>query len=343
MTNVFLFKSKPEVRHLKFLSEHFGENKTNKLFEGTIDVSFFNFVSEDQADFILLPHNFFDVKEDQRYLKGLVECSGRLNKKILVFAYGDSHEIISLPNTIIFRTSQYRTALQKNEIIVPPLIYDLGQDLLFRSKKKSDVPTVGFVGWADFINFFQRIKYYLKISLNSLQSLLVPRRRAYKQGIFFRRKAIDVFKKSKTVKTNFILRTSYSAHKKTISISPERARREYVENILGSDVTLSPKGDGNYSARFFEVLSLGRIPLLVDTETVLPLENSINYADFIIRVDYRALNTIDQAVYDWYADMSNEVFTAKQKLAQDVYQKYLSPNNFMKYVFSHHPLCVKNK
>ena len=70
--------------------------------------------------------------------------------------------------------------------------------------------------------------------------------------------------------TNYILRSKYRA-----GVSREKdpfhpSRLEFVNNILGSDYTVCMRGGGNFSVRFYETLSLGRIPVFIDTDCLLP-------------------------------------------------------------------------
>jgi hypothetical protein len=46
--------------------------------------------------------------------------------------------------------------------------------------------------------------------------------------------------------------------------------KEYQENLSQSDYILCPRGFGNVSIRFYETLSSGATPLLIDSGTKLP-------------------------------------------------------------------------
>jgi hypothetical protein len=333
MINIFLFRDKKDIRHLRFLDSYLGITDTKKLFEDNkIKNTFFNFASIEEADFVLLPHNYFDIKNHKDYLEELEDFSRTCDKQIIVFAYGDSDEVVPIQNAIILRTSQYKYKLKENEIIIPPLVENLGQNIDFIARNKGFLPIVGFAGWAGFPSFKQRLKYLLKNLYNDIKSSLGLLDGSHKQGLYFRIKSIKKLNKSPLIKTNFILRNSYSAHQDTIGVAPDIARKQYVKNILESDLILSPKGDGNYSARFFEVLSLGRIPLLIDTETVLPMEKVINYDDFVLRVDYRDINKLDRKVSDFYKRITNDEFIAMQKRAWDTYNRYLSPQKSLEHI-----------
>jgi len=143
-----------------------------------------------------------------------------------------------------------------------------------------------------------------------------------------------VLNRSSLIETNFILRKFYSCHTDTLKIPPETARQEYIENMIDSDFVLAPKGDGNFSMRFYEALSLGRIPILIDTETILPLENVIDYDSFILRVNYKNINKLDKIIADFYNQITNKEFIEMQKRARENFEKYLRIDAFFNYAFS---------
>ena len=276
------------------------------------------------ADFIAVPYNYFSVKNIAGYINECVAVAQSVQKKILIFAYGDSDEEINIPNSIIFRMSQYAGKKRGNEIIMPAYVEDLGSDDFARRLKKDSKPVVSFVGWAGLKNFSQRFKYFYKI---------ITKINLHRQGLYFRRKTLWILDKSNLVDTAFVIRSSYSGHKNTIELSPEEARREFIEKINNSDFSLAVKGDGNYSLRFYEILSLGRIPVLVDTDCPLPFEDKIKYDDFILRVDYKKIDKIDQIISDYYKKLDNDQFVEMQKKARGAFSKYLNIRSFFMIAF----------
>jgi hypothetical protein len=136
------------------------------------------------------------------------------------------------------------------------------------------------------------------------------------------------------ITTNFIIRRSYSGTAKTAELDLAQARSEYIENILGSDLVLCAKGDGNFSVRFFEALSLGRVPLLIDTDCPLPLSGLINYDEFIVRVDYRELAKLPTIVAEVYKNWSAEDYEIKQRRAREVFEQYLQIDKFFSLVLT---------
>jgi len=286
-----------------------------------------------QADYILLPHNYSSLKGQEEYIQRLAQLAQAYDKKLLIFWHGDSDAPVEIPNSIIFRTSQYRSTKRANEIMMPAYAEDLLESTEIIPRHKGALPVVGFCGWANYKNLKNRIGTLLKNALWSMRAFLKSDLMllAYKKGITYRMQALKVFQKSTSVKSNFIIRNSYSGHKSTISLDPSQARLEYRGNMLMSDFALVVKGDGNYSYRFYEALSLGRVPLLIDTECVFPLEDVLDYSSFTIRIPFTELSQADRILKERFLRMSDQEFVAMQQKARDVFAQYLRIDMFLRY------------
>lgn len=282
--------------------------------------------SIETSDYLLMPHNYFSVEKNIDYLKEIESFSKSNSKKIIVFAYGDRENEIEIEYSIVLRTSQYKNKIRDNEIIIPPFVENLGEIYGFEERNKStEKPLVGFAGWSGFNNKIRYIKYLVKLFLSQGVN---------KQGIYFRKKVTGILEKSNKIDTNFKLRSSYSGHKNDIEDDPKKIREEYIDIIKNSDLALAVKGDGNYSLRFFEILSLGRIPLLIDTDSPLPLENEINYDDFILRVNYKDVYNLENIISDFWSNISDEKYIGMQNKALDAFNNNLEPSAFYRYLFS---------
>ncbi len=130
---------------------------------------------------------------------------------------------------------------------------------------------------------------------------------------------------SPLIRTRFIIRRSFSGAHRTIELDPARARREFIDNIIDGDFVLAPKGDGNYSNRFLEVLSLGRIPVLVDTDVVLPLEHVIDYAQVVVRVPMGRVDETPKYVRDFYDALNDREWEERQQKARGDFCEFSPP------------------
>jgi len=70
------------------------------------------------------------------------------------------------------------------------------------------------------------------------------------------------------IKTDFILRNGFWAP----GVNKLVARNEYFKNISDNIFTFCYRGNGNFSYRFYETLMMGRIPVLIDTDCVFPID-----------------------------------------------------------------------
>ena len=88
-----------------------------------------------------------------------------------------------------------------------------------------------------------------------------------------RKPTLDKFKKDDRFQTLYIEHAHFSAGTREI----------YLENILNSHFTICDRGAGNFTMRFWHVLSVGRIPILVDDDMVWPFAREIDWDNLCIR------------------------------------------------------------
>ena len=81
------------------------------------------------------------------------------------------------------------------------------------------------------------------------------------------------------------------------------------------------RGAGNFSYRFYEALSFGRIPILIDTDTLLPLQTKIEWSEHIIILDNN-INSISQ--------IKDKIENANISMVNNriLWEKYFTPQGF---------------
>ncbi len=288
------------------------------------------------ADYFMIPHGYFSIYKNKKYIEYIENLTDKFGKKVIIFVYSDLSDKVEVKNSIVLRASAYKNNLLKNEIIIPAFVEDLGFQYGFEAKSfnKNKKPIIGFAGWISCSNLFQWIKYVSRFLVQFvLIKLKVIKSSAIHQGIHYRRKVISVLNKTNLVDRNFFLRSTYSGHKNTIEDDPDVVRKQFISSIKNADLALVVRGDGNYSLRFFEILSLGRIPLFIDTDTPLPLEVEIDYDAFILRVDYREIHKLPKIIDEFWQNMTEEKFIEMQKKARQAFDYRLSVAAFYRYLF----------
>lgn len=278
------------------------------------------------AEAVLLPHYLPDIRVHTAYLEKVRIEAKEAGKKLIVFTNQDDPSPLDLENAIVLRPSAYASTLAPNEILIPGLVEDLGKAYGVTPLPKGERPSVGFVGKAGFDTLKARLRYLVR---NYVQY-----KGDRREGTYFRRKAISYLSSDARIDVRAILRRRFGAHAKTIELPPEVARREYIENIQNSLFTLSPRGDGNYSLRFYETLSLGRIPLFIDTDTPLPGSDRIPYDTFMVRVPSSDIQKIADITYEFWNGKSEEELAHMQRTARAVFEQELYFPTFIRNLFN---------
>jgi Exostosin family len=76
----------------------------------------------------------------------------------------------------------------------------------------------------------------------------------------------------------------------------EEQKREYVQDILDSKFVLCPRGQGTVSHRLFEVMQLGRVPVIIADDWVEP--SGPDWAEFSLRVPESAIHSVSKLLAD---------------------------------------------
>lgn len=95
------------------------------------------------------------------------------------------------------------------------------------------------------------------------------------------------------VKKDFIFRQGFWAPEINSKI---KARKQYYSNLLNNKYALCIRGSGNFSFRFYEALCFGRIPILIDTDTILPFKNIIDWNKHIIFIKQNELSKLPDLI-----------------------------------------------
>ena len=93
----------------------------------------------------------------------------------------------------------------------------------------------------------------------------------------------------------------------------EQELNEFISHLERNTYIVCPRGTENYSYRIYETLGRGRIPVIIDTDMVLPKE--INWDYLSVRVPYGSLTEIYEFILQDYMSHSEQEFIARQKEA----------------------------
>jgi len=237
--------------------------------------------------------------ENDLFLKKYISLSDKFNKPLLTFYIDDNTKKFDLPNNcIIYRTSFSTIDQRENERAIMPLIDDVYNNNIMDDPDLS----IGFCGQVR-CNRKIYIQYLLKSDL----------------------------------KANFILRpiTYFSESFKKDKV---KCRLEYFNNIQEHLFTFCYRGYGNYSYRFYEVLMMGRIPILVNTNCVIPFyKEAIEDGLRIVLVDeadfLRNPECLKDSIINFYNENKNHIIDI-QKQNRKIYEKFYSYYGFINQIIT---------
>jgi len=303
--------------------------------------------SPSDADLYLLPltWNYYLEQDAIHLVANELKRSAGVGHRLIIFSAGDFTAKIPFSNIILFEASSYasRRNLGQNHVFAFPAfipdylnLYSYGQ---IQFREKQTVPVVGFCGqaggsWLDFARWdigllLRKLSYAL--GYNKWEPAPFETTR-------FRKNTLDQLSQGQGVRTNFLIRKRYRAGYYAEEKDPfHPSRMEFIQNILDSDYTLCMRGGGNFSARFYETLALGRIPIFVNTDCVLPFDDRIDYRQYCVWVEEHEIQHIGEKVLDFHLSLSPTEFFDLQKACHELWQTWLSIDGFYAHFMEHFP------
>lgn len=325
------------VPHVPFLSPFWGlppgesEALDSRRFEGWLQEgpAVVELVDPDEAAAVVLPGSWermYDRPEARALLGELQEIASARGLPVLVFEWSDVDHRVPIEEAVVFRTSLFRSRRTPRDHAMPAWSDDLGatgtQPRPWRPR-----PVVGFCGFAPGLG--PRRGAGLRRGLVSFRNLL---RTTLKGGWDdrVRRAALERLAASSELETNFVLRPTFWGRGDRDLVQLRAQRQEYVDVARESDYVFCVRGAGNFSYRLYETLSLGRVPVFLDTDCVLPCEHRIDWESLMVVVPARELDEIGATVAAFHARLGPEGFGRLQHECRRVWEEYLRPEGFFR-------------
>lgn len=324
------FSSRTEDRHEIFeilksklrLESYYREtdNQIQKRIEWVKD--------ERKANYIVLPMswNFYFKKNLQNQVLAYFNLLNKKGIKVLSFTSGDfgiSPKVSEL--TLVYRYSGYASSWKSNYCLLPYVVSDPIERFFDNDKGgvlkelSSLKPIIGFTGMSPKSHFiflkeifqviFRNILCFLGLSYFDKQQV---------QSTSFKRNVIlNLLEGDKQLQVNFIRRKKYRAGAKTTA-ERRSVAEAYYKNQLDSQAIVCLRGLGNFSARFYETLAMGRIPIFINTNGVLPNIDELSWEDYIIKVDYSNRKQLVKVILEWFRNHKNhDQFYHNRKMWQE--------------------------
>jgi len=300
--------------------------------------NFLSLSSEKECDYFVYPKYF--KLEFSNELKTYSKKAKHHNKKVLVFYYWEIDDYIDISDNILWYKRSTKNINPDNEYCLPPFPQDLfakvGNNIAFVDKQSKKPYSIWYTWYSNYFDLKSFIRYMFvrfvwivcrtKLLKNILMLLKKEDLYATLVNAWYwnscRSKTIKQLQKLKKYKFDFTQR----AHALTIDAKVSM-REEYIKNLVEIDFPLLVRGFWNYSVRQYEVLSLGKIPLYIDTDAKLPFEDEIPYKDLFIIVPFGDVKNIKKYI-DHYIDKNQNKLVEIQKEIRNIYQEYFVMKNY---------------
>lgn len=330
---------------LPFLETH--QNQTNTFSDNIFDAyiqqgsSFFQPSSLEEAELVILPINWekaLSIGIENQLIKTIRQAKNADTISISFFGGDCSHLKLEKESDLMFRHSLYASTKSANDFAYPAWSKDILTEYLNGElpikKEKPVKPTIGFCGFSSEKNFKTYFKYFLNQGEKYLVNRKIPR---YHIGHVLRTLALSKLSKSSLVNSNFIIRNKPFFQDRYNSIL-QKKKTEFVQNIIDSDYIFCCRGSGNYSFRFYEALSCGRIPVFLDTDCVLPYDFEIDWKKYCVWIKESELAVIDEKISEFHEIISPKEFVELQYECRQIWQTRISPEGFYGNLHHHIPL-----
>ncbi len=231
-----------------------------------------------------------------------------------------------------FRMGGFKSKLGRNNKGFPAALSDFNKkinnttDISIREWNAK--PTVGFCGHATpskTVYFFQTFKFLLE---NIRRFLLDPSRNDYEiyfQSANYRYKILKSIENSNQLNCNYIFREKYRAGANT-DYERKLSTLEYYNNIIDSDYIVCLRGTGNFSIRLYETLMMGRVPIFIDTDCLLPFDKNITWSKHLLVVKWVDRYNIPEILIKFHKELTKEYFIEMQIQNRELWLKKLQPS-----------------
>lgn len=287
-----------------------------------------------EADFWVLPSDYKHYKKNNCHslIKSVTDEAKKANKWVIIQYKDDGDDDITFVNLIVLRTSFYRSSKKNHEYAMPVWSEDIFKKYNFNfDVVNKKYPSIGFTGMAMNLKGLKSISFILQFILYIFNFLSTQYfTKIYSTNIRF--KFLNRILRDSRIKCHFILRNAYIGgvwlSKGNFNLLKyDNVRNEFINNLKDVDYVADFRGGGNYTLRFYEALCAGRIPVVLDSDRVFPLDELINWNDFILLIPFSKYYSLNDVIVDHYNKFSDNLSNLK-KVNRQLWEDYISPEGY---------------
>jgi Exostosin family len=314
----------------------------NRAIYGAVVDQYILVDSIDKADWAVLPlaWNYYHYFGKIPQALAFIEQARKAGKPVLTWVLGDYGARVPAADVWIFGAAGDRRRAPSYRFGLPVFIRDplpkYGSNTI-APRPKGMKARIGFCGYsrisptkaAGFAlrTLFRNTAFALRLTSDEPQDLY--------PAVLLRQRILGQLRKSLQVETDFIQRSQYKAGASTPEMK-QQTHREFFENIRNTDYTVCIRGGGNFSTRLYQTLAMGRIPILVDTDCLLPFANDPRWQECCVYVSRNEVDQIAEKVRVFHDGLSESAFLETQHQARRFWEENLSFEGF----FTHLPKFI---
>jgi hypothetical protein len=288
-----------------------------------------------EADVFVFPIHFNAFSKHKEALANFEVLITEYNRPVWVYTSGDFGYTFNT-DYYNFRFGGFNSKLNSNTFVLPAFINDpykkLNQD--FFTLNKTEKPEIGFVGHAKsgLIKYLKELNVHLKTRLKQIIKNDKSDSQSFYPSGYKRAKYLGLLNKSYKITPNFIFRNNYRAGI-TTEEEKQKTTLEFYNNMSQNAYAFCIRGAGNFSVRFYEALAMGRIPVLINTDCKLPLENTIDWNKHLVLINEKYISEIEDKITQFHNNLSHQEFIDLQVNNRSLWTNQLERVAYFKTIY----------
>ena len=264
------------------------------------------------VEIVRIPHFFLsDLTNDRLFsLKKLLK---KKSSDAFVIFFPDTAELFLQEADLMLVFSAYRSWFSQNTMrVIPHMWTPVGLPENVKELTWTEKPPIqiGFMGrsheTSTLANVVLKSPTWIKDWLLQGRFLQYPKLIAQLNEFGISTQFINTFSRIETIKSlrakgrNYNIAVDFAIVEERHNFvrTEHEMKKDYKNHLKKNTYIICPRGSENYSFRIYEALNFGRIPVILDTDVVLPKE--INWDRLSIIVPYKSMQGLYDAIVQDY-------------------------------------------
>ena len=256
------------------------------------------------------------------------------HKPLIIDGTSDSDVSLDIPSANILRCGLYKSLQQSFETECPYWSNDRTKQGLDKLtiNSKGRKPVVGFCGTTASMGKLANLSKCLvpammtqtALSQGKIARQLDPRL-VEGMSLQLRETAMQLLQRDRRIVTAFDVTNNHQSYYIKNEANQIALENRFIASTELADYVLCVRGSGNYSGRFYMALNAGRIPIVIDTDLVIPYEDRLQ----ILKIPVKDIANLGAIISEHFASTSEAELRAMKLQNRWAYHQYLAPEKFL--------------